>query len=155
MLKYYNYDVVFSEIPGHVTLAVNITGCPLRCPGCHSPMMREDIGEPLDCNSLKQLLERYVPGVTCVCFMGGDSSPDSVMALARYAKRLYPSLKTGWYSGSERSVSKEDFLVMDYIKVGPYIQSRGPLTNPDTNQRMYRMSASGEIEDITEMFYRR
>ena len=36
MLKYVNTAVVFQEIPDEVTLAINISGCPCRCPGCHS-----------------------------------------------------------------------------------------------------------------------
>ena len=36
MLKYVNTDIVFQEIPDEVTLAVNISNCPCRCPGCHS-----------------------------------------------------------------------------------------------------------------------
>ena len=47
MLKYTNTDIVFQEIPDEVTLAVNLSGCPCRCPGCHSPQLWGDIGEPL------------------------------------------------------------------------------------------------------------
>ena len=36
MLKYVNTGIVFQEIPDEVTLAVNISGCPCRCHGCHS-----------------------------------------------------------------------------------------------------------------------
>ena len=28
MVRYHNFDVVFAEIPGETTLALNITGCP-------------------------------------------------------------------------------------------------------------------------------
>ena len=37
MLKYAGYDIVFQEIPDEVTLAISLTNCPNRCPGCHSP----------------------------------------------------------------------------------------------------------------------
>ena len=36
MLRYTNTDIVFQELPDEVTLAVNLSGCPCRCPGCHS-----------------------------------------------------------------------------------------------------------------------
>lgn len=47
MLKYVNTGVVFQEIPDEVTLAVNISNCPCRCPGCHSRYLWGDVGEPL------------------------------------------------------------------------------------------------------------
>jgi anaerobic ribonucleoside-triphosphate reductase activating protein len=40
---------------------------------------------------------------------------------------------------------------LDYVKVGPYIEAKGPLPNPDTNQRMYRIE-NGELTDITASF---
>ena len=47
MLKYTNTDIVFQEIPDEVTLAVNLSGCPCHCPGCHSQYLWGDEGEPL------------------------------------------------------------------------------------------------------------
>ena len=58
MLKYYNYDIVFREIPNHVTLAINITNCPNHCVGCHSSHLQQDVGEVLDENLLDSLLDR-------------------------------------------------------------------------------------------------
>ncbi len=91
MLKFWNYDIVFAEVPDHTTLAVNLTGCPLRCPGCHSPHLREDVGDPLDHDALAALLARYGSRVTCVALMGGDAArasrerpPRSSMLRARY-----------------------------------------------------------------------
>ena len=45
MLKYAGYDIVFQEIPDEVTLALNLSGCPNGCPGCHSPHLQRDEGE--------------------------------------------------------------------------------------------------------------
>ena len=52
MLRYYNFDIVFAEIPEEVTLAINITNCPNRCVGCHSPHLQQDIGENLTTEEL-------------------------------------------------------------------------------------------------------
>ena len=74
-LRYHNFDVVFAEIPGEVTLALNLTGCPNRCPGCHSPHLQGEGGRPLDERELLALIDCYGRSVTCLCFMGGDAAP--------------------------------------------------------------------------------
>ena len=48
MLKYVGYDIVFQEIPDQVTLAINLSLCPNHCVGCHSPYLRNDVGNVLD-----------------------------------------------------------------------------------------------------------
>ena len=78
MLRLASFDVVFQEIPGEVTLALNLSGCPNRCAGCHSPHLWEEVGEPLDDNLLNSLLSGYGNAITCVCFMGGDAAPGDV-----------------------------------------------------------------------------
>jgi anaerobic ribonucleoside-triphosphate reductase activating protein len=57
MIKYYSSAVVFEEIPDEVTLAIEITNCPGHCEGCHSPWLREDIGEELTPEVLRQLID--------------------------------------------------------------------------------------------------
>ena len=99
MVRYHNFDVVFAEIPDETTLAINITGCPNRCPGCHSPHLQRDAGRPLDDAELRALLGRYGESVTCVCFMGGDASPHEIARLARLVRQERTALRTAWYSG--------------------------------------------------------
>ena len=151
-MKIASYDIVFQDVPGEVTLSLNLSQCPNHCPGCHSPQLQEDIGYPLDDDMLYGLLDRYGHDVTCVCFMGGDREPAEVMRLARLVHSF--GLKTAWYSGRQALPGCFDIGALDYVKVGPYIESRGPLTNADTNQRMYRIEA-GEMIDITSGFVRR
>ena len=99
MPKYIDARVTFSEVPDEISLCISITGCPYRCFSCHSPHLREDIGEPLTGNRLSSLIENN-KGITCVCFMGGDGSPHEVNDLAAYVRSTYPNLKIAWYSGS-------------------------------------------------------
>lgn len=154
MLKYVNTGVVFQEIPDEVTLAVNISNCPCRCPGCHSRYLWEDVGELLTPSVLDRLIRDYGSDVTCVCFMGGDSEPDYINVLARHLHRVYPELRVGWYSGRSRipsSIVKSDF---DYIKVGPYIGHLGCLKSRTTNQRLYKRAADDSFKDITSRFWK-
>lgn len=155
MLRYHNFDVVFAEIPGETTLAINLTGCPNDCPGCHSPHLRADAGRTLAEGELCALLARYGRSVTCVAFMGGDAAPEEVTRLAGIVRRAYPSLRTGWYSGRAELPEGFDTLAFDYIKLGGWVEALGPLTAPTTNQRMYRILSDGAMEDITERFRRK
>ena len=152
MVRYHNFDVVFAEIPGETTLAINITNCPNRCPGCHSPHLTADGGEPLDDDALRALLGRYGRSVTCVCFMGGDAAPQEIARLAGVVRQTFPALHVGWYSGREELPEKVAPQAFDYIKLGGWIEALGPLTSPTTNQRLYKVGPDGEMEDITERF---
>lgn len=154
MLRYSSYDIVFQEIPGEVTLAVNLSGCPNRCPGCHSPWLQEDGGEALDDVSLSRLLEQYGNAVTCLCFMGGDANPTAVEQLAqRVRQQTQGVLKTAWYSGRVELPASLSLQSFDFIKTGPYIEKLGGLDCPTTNQRFYRIEGE-QLIDNTHLFRR-
>ena len=155
MVRYHNFDIVFAEIPCETTLAINITNCPNRCRGCHSPHLQADMGRVLDEAELCGILARYGRSVTCVCFMGGDAAPHEIAALADVVRRKFPMLHTGWYSGRARLPEGLRPQSFDYIKLGGWVEELGPLTSPTTNQRLYRVGADGAMQDITELFRRR
>ena len=91
MIKYYNIEVVFEEIPDEVTLAVNITNCQHNCPGCHSQYLREDIGKELNFKAIDKLIEKN-DGITCFCFMGEGNDPKSLKDDILHIKEKYPSI---------------------------------------------------------------
>jgi anaerobic ribonucleoside-triphosphate reductase activating protein len=154
MLRFVNYDIVFQEVPDEVTLAINISNCPNCCPGCHSPWLREDIGEELSEKTLDILLEKYGGAITCICFMGGDAAPGEVERLAVFLRKATTHrIKTAWYSGRAELPSGCSVPNFDYIKLGPYIENLGGLRSPATNQRFYRIE-NGVMVDITECFRR-
>ena len=68
MLKYTIAEVVFREIPDEITLAINISGCPIHCPDCHSKDLWKDKGKDLSQRALERLINEN-PGITCVAFM--------------------------------------------------------------------------------------
>jgi len=145
MLKCYSYDIVCQEIPDEITLAVNISCCPNRCPGCHSPWLWEDKGELMTEDMLSALIGNYSAAITCFCFMGGDADPSEIQRLASWVRNRYPHIRTAWYSGRETLPDTFDLSVLDYVKLGPYIQERGGLKSPDTNQALYRIAADGSF----------
>jgi anaerobic ribonucleoside-triphosphate reductase activating protein len=153
-MKFHNYDIVFQEIPGEVTLAINISNCPHRCKGCHSPYLWENTGELLDERALVRLLEKYGNAITCVCFMGGDANPQKVAELAAFLRtRTNRKLKTAWYSGRNTLPDNTFVQYFDFIKMGAYVEQLGGLDSPTTNQRFYHIE-NGEMIDYTRNFQR-
>lgn len=161
-LKLSNWDIVMREVPDEITLALNLSECPNNCKGCHSPQLRHSIGSELTFELLDTLIKSS-DGITCVAFMGGDRFPEDVSYLAQLVHSEYfGTLKTAWYSGKDYISDKINPKNFDYVKVGSYIENKGPLDNPNTNQRMYQYSPlfSSCIEglgagwrDITNRFW--
>jgi anaerobic ribonucleoside-triphosphate reductase activating protein len=146
MLRYHSYDIVFREVPGEVTLAISLSNCPHRCPGCHSPYLQSDLGEELDEAVVGGLLDRYGQALTCVCFMGGDADPELVQQLALFVRaRTGSQLKTAWYSGKAAIPDGISVKSFDYIKLGPYVEKLGGLDSPHTNQRFYKVDMQGQL----------
>lgn len=156
MLKYHSSYIGFREIPDEISLCINISNCPNNCKGCHSPWLKEDVGEDLNIESLNTLINKN-KGVSCICFMGGDQDFTEVSNLATIVKmRSDCPYKTAWYSGRQHIPNELDINAFDYIKVGPYIEELGGLDNINTNQRLYMIYPNyfGNIQiDITNKFW--
>ena len=142
MLKYVPEmtSVVLEEIPDRLTLAVEVSNCRGNCPGCHSPFLREDVGEELTAEVIDRLVGDNF-GVNCFLFLGEGRDPAALLALAAHVRSR--GLAVALYSGRE---DLEDALweAFDYVKVGPYRAECGPLNARTTNQRLYRALAEGE-----------
>ena len=149
MLKYYNFQIALQEIPDEITLAINISGCPNHCDGCHSPWLQEDTGTPLNEETLDVILKNH-DGFSCICFMGGDGDVPMVSQLAKYVKDKY-KLKVAWYSGKDDLPKKTemDYENFDYIKIGHYDKNRGGLDSLWTNQRLLEVKHGTLFQDIT------
>lgn len=150
MLKYVDTKVTFAEVPNEISLCINISNCPCACKGCHSSYLAEDIGNELNSNSIKELINNN-KGITCICFMGGDSNPSEVDALAQFIKIYYP-VKIAWYSGRQELNKDINLDNFDFIKLGPYIEELGPLNSKTTNQKFYKIEEN-KLIDITDIFW--
>ena len=151
MLKYVDAKVVFAEVPDEVTLAINISNCPCQCKGCHSSYLAQDIGTELTFNEVRKLIKKN-SGISCIAFMGGDSEPKIIDALASFVTNHY-QLKVAWYSGRQELSKEIDLQNFDAIKLGPYIEELGPLNSRTTNQRFYKVNGR-ELVDITSKFWK-
>ena len=141
-------NVVLEEIPGKVTLAVEISNCQGSCVGCHSPFLRTDVGDELTPELIDSLVGDNF-GVNCFLFLGEGNDRDALLSLAAHIRERHPSLETALYSG-RAEVEDELYEAFDYIKTGPYIEKYGPLNSVTTNQRLYH-----HRKDITSLFWNR
>ncbi len=161
MLKYVPQmtSVVMEEIPDRVTLAVDISNCTGLCEGCHSPFLRGDVGEELTPDVVDRLIGDNF-GVNCFLLLGEGNDRKALTDIASYVKRAHPSIELALYSGRE-TVEDDIFDIFDYVKVGPYRPSCGPLNSRTTNQRLYKVKhgstltdgKSYTLEDITSRFW--
>lgn len=154
MLKYVDTKVTFSEVPDEISLCINISNCPCKCEGCHSSYLAEDKGTWLTHAQIESLIQRN-EGITCVCIMGGDAEPWYVKQTMSCIKDVFPTLKTAWYSGRDtlHSSVSDNLEYFDFIKLGPYIEERGPLNNKNTNQRFYKVE-NNKLIDLTFKFWK-
>lgn len=150
-LKYLGYSIVFQEVPNEVTLAINISGCPHKCEGCHSQYLWEYKGRYI-ADDLIGLIEKYSTLITCICFMGGDQNIPELLQLAFIVKQY--NLKVALYSGLDDDLSLLPlYKTFDYIKVGHYDQNLGGLDKKTTNQKMYQR-INNTWENITYKFWK-
>ncbi|MBP7950356.1 MAG: 4Fe-4S cluster-binding domain-containing protein [Verrucomicrobiales bacterium] len=121
------------EVPDEIALVYTISGCPLRCPGCHSADLRDPrLGQVLDAATLHATLVRYRGLASCVCFLGGEWNPSALIELLVLARGQ--GFTTCLYTGLNE-VSDAIAAHLDYVKLGPFVASRGGLDSPETNQR--------------------
>ena len=155
MIRFTEHSVVFAEIPGHIALAINVSGCAYRCKGCHSPHLQQDVGEDLE-QMLPRLLDTYAQYVDVVCFLGEGNDAHALAKCVRMCKQN--GLMTALYSGAETEAAIPVLSLLqpgelDFLKLGPYMEDKGPLNVPTTNQRLCRLSPDGPT-DITHLLWK-
>ena len=151
-LKYLGYSIVFQEVPDEVTLAINISGCPHKCEGCHSKYLWEYKGNYIS-DDLASLIEKYKGLITCVCFMGGDQNLQELSNLLTIVRSY--KLKTALYTGYDQSDDLNRWILakLDYCKLGHYDDNLGGLDKLTTNQRMFKWNnLTDKWDDITYKF---
>lgn len=159
MIKYTDTQITFREVPDEVSLSINISNCPYRCKGCHSPHLQKNIGKELTTDVLNKLLNENKDKITCVTFLGDGGDINGISELVKYCK--LNGYLTCLYTGSENIDEIVDKCeVLDFIKIGPYIEEKGGLDSPTTNQKFYEIIYETDItdgvwfeyEDLTDKF---
>ena len=150
-MKYAYIEIGLSEVPSEIALCIGITGCQLHCKGCHSPELQNpDYGEDLTDEVYKDTLSKYIGKCSCICFMGGDQYKEELIENLIIAKIM--GFKTALYTG-QNWIEYDIMKWLNYLKIGPYIESLGGLADKTTNQRMYKIE-NGAMMDISSSFWR-
>jgi len=138
----YDFHVVLQEVPGEISLCFTISGCPLRCKGCHSPFLwKEGSGSKITKQVYKDILYRYAGFATCVVFMGGEWHQNELIHNLRYAQQQ--GYNTCLYTGYEE-VDPKILLHLTWVKTGRWDNDRGGLDSPTTNQ-IFREVRTNEV----------
>lgn len=146
-LRFNHVEIATQEVPDEIALAISISGCPLACHNCHSPhTWNPNLGELLTSSALTTLIQSH-KHISCILFYDGLHIESELLPLFDTAHKA--GLKVAFYTGLD-SVSTSIASNVDYLKVGPYIESLGGLNSPTTNQRMYHNGT-----DITYRFHSR
>ncbi|KYG64520.1 anaerobic ribonucleoside-triphosphate reductase activating protein [Bdellovibrio bacteriovorus] len=145
-MNIYKYDIVFQEVPDQISLAFYVCGCPLKCPGCHSPeLWTEKTGSPLTVELLQQLLMEYKNKITCVLFLGGEWHAKDLISFLTLCQQQ--GLLTALYTGLDDVPSSlKDHL--DFLKVGPWRAELGGLNSPTTNQKFIDLKTQQTLNHL-------
>lgn len=138
-MRYSSANIVFQEIPNEISFAFHITGCPLKCVGCHSTdTWSSKHGELFSLEVLVQFIEKHKSYITCVLFLGGEWEQDFIQYLQLCRQS---NLKTALYTGLDyHQVSSDIISNLDYIKYGPYLKELGGLESKTTNQKLINLN---------------
>lgn len=164
MLKFHSYDIYLSEIPDEISLGISVLGCDIHCKDCHSSYLWDinsiDTGTKLNWYFLDELIH-YHHNISCILFFGGEWDMYHLSNLLFNIKFWYKNnLSTALYTGRDlnyinnlnKAYNFYDYL--DYLKVGPYIKELGGLQNPNTNQKLYKLSKQITFIDKTSEFWK-
>jgi anaerobic ribonucleoside-triphosphate reductase activating protein len=139
-MNYHQFEIVLQEVPGEISLCFSITGCSIRCEGCHSPFLwKEENGKLLSVKEFEKYLNQYQGFATCVLFMGGEWHEEKLINLLKIANQK--KYKTCLYSGEE-NVSSLILSHLDWIKTGKWNQQKGGLDNQQTNQKFIHVQTN-------------
>jgi len=132
-------QIHLQEVPGEISLALSISGCSLKCKGCHSTeTWDKNFGTELTIDELNRLILKN-EGISCVLFYGGEWEPEELVTYLKYVKSK--NLKTALYSGLDNieDISENIINNLDYLKIGKFIEELGGLNSENTNQRIIKL----------------
>ncbi|AUP81205.1 anaerobic ribonucleoside-triphosphate reductase activating protein [Flavivirga eckloniae] len=145
-MYYSNLEIVFQEVPGEVSICFTISGCGIRCKGCHSPnLWKKGSGQLLSKSFFKTILDKYKGMASCVLFMGGEWHKEDLISYLKCAQKN--GYKTCLYSG-ETKLDESILSQLTWVKTGPWIELLGGLDSPKTNQKFIEVKTNNTLNHL-------
>jgi len=134
-------SIVFQEVPNEISLCFSITGCQVRCKGCHSlELWNKNYGSPLTNKTFINWIHRYQKLISCIIFFGGEWQPKMLIEKLLIARNF--GLKTCLYTG-EKYIDINISQHLNFLKTGAWQAKLGGLESVHTNQ-VFRNLLTGE-----------
>lgn len=145
-MKYADISIVLQEVPGEISICFSITGCELKCNGCHSSYLwNKDSGMLLTEEIFTKTLNQYKNLASCILFMGGEWHEKELINYLKLAKSL--NFTTCLYTGEEE-ISTEILNELTWLKTGPWINKLGGLNRSTTNQKFIEVKTNKKLNHL-------
>lgn len=145
-MNYSDIEIVLQEIPGEISICFTITGCKLKCQGCHSPYLwKEENGKLLTPKIYNETLKKYKGFASAVLFMGGEWFPKTLKSYLKIAKNM--GFKTCLYTGLN-SVDSKIMSQLTYLKIGNWQNHLGGLDSKKTNQKFIEVQSNNNLNHL-------
>lgn len=149
-----------------VCVTLYVSGCPLRCPGCHNPQAQDPkYGLPFTDDTIKEVISALTANniQRNLCVMGGEpfygENAAEVLRLIFEVQEKAPDTKIYIWSGYtyEQLYSSGSYSTLcvlqniDYLIDGPYIQEQRDITlkmRGSKNQRILRLENGKIVEEL-------
>lgn len=153
MVKYTATEITFREVPDKICRTFSISNCGGACPGCHSPFLRGNNGDKLDKDVLTTYFEKDKEYVDCYVFLGEGNDLNALALLMKLCKAA--GFEVCLYSGKGDFDLHNGFIdLIDYLKIGPYIEECGGLDKKTTNQRFYQVKYIDNNYQLTDLTWK-
>ncbi len=142
-MKYLNYDILIKEIPWKMSLCFAMTGCNIKCSGCHSKELWDSNNwKELTLEVIEELALKYKGLFDVILFFGGEWNGQQFITLLEQLKTKGYSLALyTWLNSIGQNIKQ----YLDYLKTGPYVQELGGLESETTNQRLFSLISWEEL----------
>lgn len=145
-MKYSDIQIVLQEVPNEISICFTITGCQLRCDGCHSPYLwKKENGNDLTKELFISTLKQYQGFASCILFMGGEWYENTLIDFLKVAQKM--NYKTCLYTGLD-DVNDNIKQHLTWLKTGQWKNELGGLDSLNTNQKFIEIKTNKILNEL-------